>query len=373
MRRTRFIELLAVLLLAPATLACLWDYDTLAAEARGRPGTAEVLVGWIDRWPDEVYEIRLQRAEASLTDDPSTLALYDDAGVACDRLGRHDEAIEWMARKRAALDALSAPNSEHEYRYHANLGTFYVHRWIHNGGDRDDIADVELAREHIAEAIEINPEAHFGREVVQLRLIESLLADEVQSMHNAEEEWADGLLGLVELGNAWESVDVFVHLHQSMVEKQGALGALAAYRVEELRDKGRRTLISDWTKHKWSNVDDSGEPTLYISVPDDDEPDVRAWYDDARRITEERNASRETYIMDKLDEGTHPDDVTWDVFFAGWSEPELPEMPDKLLPADPGFYGMVVGIVGIGSIVVVIGLYVLLRFRRAKRLRYSAA
>ena len=29
---------------------------------------------------------------------------YDDAGVACDRLGRGDEAISWMERKRGTGD-----------------------------------------------------------------------------------------------------------------------------------------------------------------------------------------------------------------------------------------------------------------------------
>ncbi len=356
MRRFRLVELFIALLLAPGAIACLWDYDTLAAEARGRPGVAEVLVGWIDRWPDEVYEVRLQRREAALAADPSDLEAYDDAGVACDRLGRHDEAIAWMSSKRAALDALNEPDAEHEYRYHANLGTFHVHRWIASGAERSAMADVDEARGRIAQAIEINPEAHFGREVVQLRLIEMLLEGR-HSVHEMDEQaWADGLLGLVELGNAWGSMDVFARLHDAMAREHGALAALAAFRTEDIQQGGSTPLIPEWIGIRHASLEDSGEVEIYLTIPDGTVPKVRAWYAEARAAADARNRARETYILAKLNSGTHPDDVAWDVFFANWTEPELPKMPDSLLPADPVSRAKWnLGFVVLGAIGLVIG------------------
>jgi len=77
-----------------------------------------------------------------------------------------------MARKRERLD--QSPDAEHEYRYLANLGTFHAHRWIGNGGDRESLSDLEIAADLIRRAIELNPDAHFGRERYQLLAIEWL-------------------------------------------------------------------------------------------------------------------------------------------------------------------------------------------------------
>lgn len=340
--------LTTVLVIASSALACLWDRDTLAAEARGRPGVAEVLVGWIDRWPDEVYEVRLERVAAAVDDDPAALELYDDAGVACDRLGRHDEAIAWMERKRTSLDALATTDDEHEYRYHANLGTFYVHRWIHGGADRDDLGDVERAEEHLQRAIAINPEAHFGREVVQLRLVELLRGHRVtRARHALEPLYSDeddpevrytkilnGLVGLIELGNAWESLDVYWLVYQHAAGPQvmdGSFSALASFRVEDLHDAGRESLLNAALDREDIEYPDMlVDWDTYVPLFDDDLERVRAWYDEARTAADARNTAREAYILGKLDAGEHPDDAGYDVFFAGWSERELPAMPDGI-------------------------------------------
>ena len=70
--------------------------------------------------------------------EPNRLDLYDDLAVAYDRLGQSDKAIAWMERKRQLLGQLpeDAPGRRDVlYRYYANIGTFYAHRWIGNGGD----------------------------------------------------------------------------------------------------------------------------------------------------------------------------------------------------------------------------------------------
>jgi len=117
--------------LAVTVHACLWDRDTLAAEAKGLPGITEIITGRFDRFPPLYYEMRLERVSGQLVYELDNLDLYDDAGVACDRLGRSDEAIGWMGRKFEAMDRLEAEGldvGEHRYRYLANLGTFYIHR-----------------------------------------------------------------------------------------------------------------------------------------------------------------------------------------------------------------------------------------------------
>jgi hypothetical protein len=49
----------------------------------------------------------------------------------------------------------------------ANEGTFLIHRWIAVGGN-SDLSDAIEAEKHITKAIDINPNAHFGREFAQL-------------------------------------------------------------------------------------------------------------------------------------------------------------------------------------------------------------
>jgi tetratricopeptide (TPR) repeat protein len=111
MRRT--LAALALLLGLPlAVAACLWDRDTPADEARGMPEVVAVLTGRFARNPPLYYEMRLARVTARLRDHPGDLAAYDDAGVACDRLGRGDEAIAWMEKKRAQLETLDASRPE---------------------------------------------------------------------------------------------------------------------------------------------------------------------------------------------------------------------------------------------------------------------
>ena len=165
MDRTLAVFAVACSLLAGVAHACLWDRDTLAAEAKGLPGITEIITGRFDRFPTLFYEMRLERVTAAIVSDPDNLGLYDDAGVACDRLGRSDEAIAWMERKLLVMDRLESEGAdvgEHRYRYLANLGTFLVHRWLKSGSDREDMTDVERSRELIAAAIELNPDAHFG-------------------------------------------------------------------------------------------------------------------------------------------------------------------------------------------------------------------
>lgn len=146
---------LPLLLAVPALAPCLWDSDTLDTELRGLPEAFDLVVGRWHRHGDAYYEARVDRLAGR-----SDLGLpdFDDLAVAYERLDRRDEAIATMEAKAEALDA--SPDEEHLYRYHANLGTFHAH------AGRYDEALRELER-----AVEINPDAHFGREEFQILLI----------------------------------------------------------------------------------------------------------------------------------------------------------------------------------------------------------
>ena len=165
---------LLMALSAQQVSACLWDRDTLAFEGSQYGEILNVIAGRFPRNPDIFYEARLARVTREIADDPDNLGLYDDAGVACDRLHRPAEAIAWMEKKAAIL--ATDPDPDHEYRYHANLGTFLIHRWLRAGAKADQ-PEGKQGAEHIRKAIGINPDAHFGREAIQRQAIEWILAE----------------------------------------------------------------------------------------------------------------------------------------------------------------------------------------------------
>lgn len=250
------------LLLSPAH-ACLWDSDTLATEAKGLPDVVQIITGRFPRNPPLFYEMRLARVSKEVQAQPAKLELYDDAAVACDRLHRSREAIAWMAKKRAQLKPFPQ-DKEHWYRYHANLGTFQAHDWLRSGANRKNISQMKSARDHIAQAIKINPNAHFGREKYQLMAMDWIVEplrheksdgriDEMPSFmefgidEKREEsratQIANGLAGLIVLGDAWESLDVFIALRNAMAARRAPTAYLASLRCEELVERGKNLFV----------------------------------------------------------------------------------------------------------------------------------
>ncbi len=323
------------------TNGCLWDYDTLAAEAKGLPATTEIYTGRFDRFPPLYYEMRLARVSEEMLTTPDDLDLYDNAGVSCDRLKRSDEAIEWMAKKRVVLDEMIAQGqdvSEHEYRYLANLGTFHIHRWLINGADREDMSDVEHARDLIAGAIDLNPDAHFGRERYQLLAIEWILIDtdewptqnlfqvlnipshdpnpqvavnKISNNSLALHEYGDavaGLTGFISLGSAWQSVDIFNALVFALSDQgDGVIAELCLLRVEELLDSGRTSVSLNF--EACSPV---GPMDSYV------DSSILPYYKKARAEADQWSQARNEYITAKLLNGEHPD--TNPEFWNDWKE-----------------------------------------------------
>lgn len=365
MNRRQFLLSLPFFAFGLRASACLWDTDTVAMEANGNEDAMRVITGRFDRFPPKYYEMRLARVTAEISASPQKLALYDDAGVACDRLGRSDESISWMEKKKAILDAApeSPEKATHTYRYLANLGTFCAHRWLKNGADNAKLDEIEKAVGLIRAAIGINVDAHFGREVYQqiflewllkVRRGEKVLEREVRAgreefklgisflgLAPASVEWqrnksaaqrltelglpnaSRGVGGLVELGSAWESVDVFYALcvvHTWYAEN--SIGALAGMRLREILAASKSSLDPATLLHS------SKGPNPGLQNLDTEHwKSTERFFIAARKEADAWQKARHSYAEARFAKGEHPD--THPGFWKTWKEPSQP-------PAFPG-------------------------------------
>ncbi len=137
-------------------ISCLWDNDTIEMERQKFPEVYDLLTGNFLRHSEDYYKWRIQDRTEKLKSDPKNPHLYDDLAVAYSKLNQDKKAIEIMKEKEKITPGL--------YETYANMGTFYLHD-----------GQLEKGIQYIEKAIEINPEAHFGREVYQKYLAEYLL------------------------------------------------------------------------------------------------------------------------------------------------------------------------------------------------------
>lgn len=145
-----------LLLMGLAPCACLWDRDTITMERNEWPGTLELLAGKFNRHSKAFYEWRIENREKELATASDPLPLLDDLGVAYDKTSQHALAIA-TGQKALSLNT-------NRYESLANLGTFLIHDGQFNEG-------LPLLKR----AVEINPKAHFGREYVQILLVEYVM------------------------------------------------------------------------------------------------------------------------------------------------------------------------------------------------------
>lgn len=350
----KFYLILAFICLFSGTaFACIWDRDTLRHEAEGIPDILETISGRFDRYPDLYYEMRRDRILPLIEKSPQDLALYDDIAVAYDRLGDSDTAIKWMEKKKVQLDL--NPDPVHEYRYFANLGTFYAHRWLKTGGDLNDLTDIDTATVLIKKCIELNPEAHFGREKYQLKALKWIQSHsgldgnspivEPDGMVTKTEkgtppsEAVQGFSGLITLGAAWESVDIFEALAYALQnEGRHHIAWLASLRVNELVKDGKHSL--------------TGNPTegIHYNLVDDRKP-LNTYYKALRAEAQNWQKNRTSFIEQKLKRGEHPD--THPGFWIDYSEKTSPPQPPlKIKKAEVAF--------GIAWICLVLGVITVL-------------
>ncbi len=136
---------------------CFWDYDTIEMERQQFPSVIELISGNFLRHSPEFHYWRIKDREEKLQKFPDSLPLFDDLAVSYSKIGDDKKAIKIILKKEAIKPG--------EYKTYANLGTFY----LHDGQFKKGI-------EYIDKAIEINSEAHFGREVYQRHVAEYILS-----------------------------------------------------------------------------------------------------------------------------------------------------------------------------------------------------
>lgn len=147
---------LLLLTWSPPAEACIWDSDTLLQERSRFPTALKLMTGKFIRHTPDFYQWRIRDRTAKLAANPDDLGLIDDIAAAHDKLGDHAAAI-------AAMEAI-LPRDPRRYETLANLGTFYLHA-----------GDFTKGIEFIDRALEVNPDAHFGRERYQRWLAEYVL------------------------------------------------------------------------------------------------------------------------------------------------------------------------------------------------------
>lgn len=373
---------LALLCSSSICAACAWDRDTLAQEAAGKMDLVAVIVGRFDRNPPLYYKMRLDRCIQALKKDPTHLDLYDDASVACDRLGNSGDALAGIEKKHDQLSKLGnrLRLKEHWYRYHANAGTFWAHRWARNGAKANQLSEIDRAIAHIEKAIAINPDAHFGREFAQLEALKWIRKVKAMSPSNTTTEpptlgaqfaalgsspnmpttkISTGIAGLVRLGAGWESVDLFSALATNLAkQRDSSIGALALMRANELISSGKRSL----------SPFESSEPKKLSSLRFFRSEVDPAWLQDEfgrlRQESEAWHQRRLEFMASRLASGRHPD---WDTkFWEGWDDGpplevrELPFFRQPRVVNEATIWFITIGVVGLP----IAGIWFLFRQRK---------
>ncbi len=353
--------LLLAALIPNLVLACINDRDTLAFEKRNvdalnrieketdpkkKAEAIQELVlraigGRFERFPAKYYEMRIERLlkKGSLTPPE-----YDDLAVAYDRIGKIDDAIKVILSSKSQRLV-----KDHRYSFHANYGTFLVHRWIANGHTDKDIKTLEESITEIKKALEINPKSHFGRENVQLALEESWLPENRDSKYYLQtrlksDEPVVGAAGIIMMGLGYELPDIYHLLATSHVRGQASDSRMQDFATKRLRDlqaAGKDFIVQPIGSR-------SGRPY----VTDEGYADLIA---DGEKVHQARTA----YMAQRFARGEHPD--THSGFWANWVEPDYPTLHRI---ADP-IQTAITWTIGIGGSA--LGLAIVLTIRKVVR------
>jgi hypothetical protein len=103
--------------------------------------------------------------------------LLDDLGVGLEFVGEREEAARVLRDKLRRQELLGQRGRE-LYTTYANLGTVLIHSSFPRAqaGDAEARQTLREGLAYIHKSIEVNPEAHFGREIWQAAVVEYLLA-----------------------------------------------------------------------------------------------------------------------------------------------------------------------------------------------------
>lgn len=379
MAATNIIRIMALSLLAPGLFACcIWDRDTLANEAKGLDAVADAISGKVERYPPRFYEMRLERISELLKSTPFDLGLYDDCAAALDRLGRYDEALTFLDRKREAMERFAAgegpPSSRYrEERYFneqvrrrlINEASTRLHRWVKAGGPRENMSDVAQARTLIVEARKLDssfPAERYLQFVAEWLMAgataepDSLLPDALGLRYknktargpNEElkvaglDDCLDGLAGLIRSSEVWECVDVFYWLSLALaVDGRQSLAYMARLRAYEIIDAGGGSLVPNAPTA--AKLKDALVPRIYEagrkieakSLSDAARAEVEEEFGRRRRFAQRWREAQWEFMAGKFEFGAHPDiDLR---FWAGFEAPTMlkRDLPSAE-PAPPG-------------------------------------
>lgn len=308
MRRLLLSALIAFPVLAPA---CYWDRDTLAEEASRGKDFIATITGRFPRNPPLYFEMRRDRLLAKKGKSPEE---YDDLAVAFERLGDSLDAIRWIDRKPHG-------SAIQEYRTHANRGTFLIRAFLNGKLSRE--SGVRGLHE-IEAAIKINPDAHFGRERVQVQFVQEIL-DPTGSLpyDDSPLKGAEGYAGIVRLGAGWEMPDIFralaVDLASDWNQHLGAVSTLALMRADELEKAGQKAFLDKGTYFLFVE----GSQIEYLKDNTEEE------FLHLRREADAWQARRTAFMEERLKAGRHPD--TDPTFWNGWVDGPPPEIRHYLI------------------------------------------
>ena len=347
-----------------AAHACAWDNDTLVAEIKGLPTVTDAIIGRIPVNPPEYYKRRIEISETALKADPSKLEHYDNLAVAYDKLGNFEKAMKAMISKKTQMGKMELANDDHDYRYHANVGTIFAHEWVRQQPNGEP-AMLELAIAEIAKAIEINPDAHFGREKIQLRLLETLaeVAGVRKEGEHTQASWrefatetgsdkvVEGVIGIMALGTGPDNRDLIAILMASLDSEQGNLAHLALLRDEELEKAGKKRWIKEDNQVEFSALEDGTKKRAKRS------------FIKLREDAKNFQAHRTAYILKQIKAGRHPD--THADFWNGYKE-----RPRLILSAGPtSIQSKLASFLFIwGSVAAaIVGIWIFLRIRKWRK------
>lgn len=160
--------------------SCINDSDSVFFESQRFPDEKELMAGDFITHSKEFHQWRIDDRLSKIKKNPLNLAYYDDLTVSYEKTGQTKKAIE-------VLETI-IKKDPHRYETLANLGTFYIH-------DKQYKKGLDLLKK----AVEINPNAHFGREIYQIKLVEYILKENpsgqfTQPIQKTNESFADYIL-----------------------------------------------------------------------------------------------------------------------------------------------------------------------------------
>jgi hypothetical protein len=263
-----------------------------------------------------------------------------------------------MVRKHAilaTLDPACRDAVQHWPCYHRNLALVLMHRWLATGADRQRMDDVRAAHQ-AALALTTGPRASWPEPILpsvidwilhppalnDLKRLPNMLGwdaeDQAKPLVAPDVAYraARELSELVQLSDCWENTDVLsalsVALQRDLSTRMRALdggvpegmiqlACFAWFRAGELVDSGGSSLHSEAPRGEALKAM-LDQPCL----PHHDERVVYK-YRELRAAAEVWASSRRAYLIDRLQQGDHPDTNPefWSDF-QGYSRPDIPDI-----------------------------------------------